>query len=370
MIWLGCLAAFFLGCLPLWAIFGWRKTAVADSQKEISMTILVPFRNEAKRIGPLLASLEKIDYTRFTILFIDDHSTDAGPDLVKKWVQGNENSRIIAAPLDSTGKKSCLALGVQHAMGEVILTTDADCEVPSGWLRSMNNYFANSQTGFVAGLVSPLRQAGFLRKIGAFDMAALTGVSVGSMGHGVPTMCNGANLAFRKEVFEEVNGYEGNIHIPSGDDEFLMHKIHERFPHAVRYNTDRDAVVQTDILNRLSDMIQQRVRWASKWRYHQDRKRKWWAPMLALAYFVFLLGWISCFFRPSGLIWLGGFTLFKLVADYGLIRKVMRRWQNRPGLLYFLLAQLLYPFYVLSFSILSARRQYVWKDRRYEEAIT
>ncbi len=37
-------------------------------------------------------------------------------------------------------------------------------------------------------------------------------------------MCNGANLAFRKDVFNEVSGYKGNIQIASGDDEFLMRK--------------------------------------------------------------------------------------------------------------------------------------------------
>ena len=38
-------------------------------------------------------------------------------------------------------------------------------------------------------------------------------------------MCNGANLAYERKAFYEVNGFTGIDHIASGDDMLLMHKI-------------------------------------------------------------------------------------------------------------------------------------------------
>ena len=39
-------------------------------------------------------------------------------------------------------------------------------------------------------------------------------------------LCNGANLAYKKSIFRELNGFEGNSHISSGDDIFLMEKAY------------------------------------------------------------------------------------------------------------------------------------------------
>jgi hypothetical protein len=41
-------------------------------------------------------------------------------------------------------------------------------------------------------------------------------------------MSNGANMAYRRRVFTEVKGYNGNDSIPSGDDEFLLLKVASR----------------------------------------------------------------------------------------------------------------------------------------------
>ena len=42
-------------------------------------------------------------------------------------------------------------------------------------------------------------------------------------------MCNGANLAYERKAFFEVNGFTGIDHIASGDDMLLMQKIAQRF---------------------------------------------------------------------------------------------------------------------------------------------
>lgn len=43
-------------------------------------------------------------------------------------------------------------------------------------------------------------------------------------------MCNGANLAYERKAFNEVNGFAGVDHIASGDDMLLMHKIGKQYP--------------------------------------------------------------------------------------------------------------------------------------------
>jgi hypothetical protein len=43
-------------------------------------------------------------------------------------------------------------------------------------------------------------------------------------------LCNGANLAYKKTVFTELNGFQGNENIASGDDIFLFEKFYKNIP--------------------------------------------------------------------------------------------------------------------------------------------
>ena len=43
--------------------------------------------------------------------------------------------------------------------------------------------------------------------------------------------CNGANMAYRKDVFLEVNNFESDTSA-SGDDVFLLHSIKAKYPKA------------------------------------------------------------------------------------------------------------------------------------------
>ena len=54
---------------------------------------------------------------------------------------------------------------------------------------------------------------------------ALTAITAGFCGINRPFMCNGANLAFTKHAYIEVNGYSNNFHISSGEDVFLLEDL-------------------------------------------------------------------------------------------------------------------------------------------------
>ena len=93
------------------------------------VSILVPARNEAGRIGPCLESLLGLDYPRTEILVVDDGSTDGTPDVVRRTAAGDARVRLIhAPPLPDgwSGKSHALWYGQREAKGEWLLFTDAD----------------------------------------------------------------------------------------------------------------------------------------------------------------------------------------------------------------------------------------------------
>ncbi len=81
------------------------------------------------------------------------------------------------------------------------------------------------ETAFVSGIVKFSDKDGFWNKLQQLEFSGLVIVGGGLIFAGYPTICNAANLAFRKSVFLEVGGFDDNLHLTSGDDELLMQKI-------------------------------------------------------------------------------------------------------------------------------------------------
>jgi poly-beta-1,6-N-acetyl-D-glucosamine synthase len=368
-----CLCITLLILLPAVSWIGWEKgdkhipTPPPSSTPFIS--ILIPFRNEAHRIHLLQRSMDALRYSpqHFEVLLIDDHSTDNGNEQVAAWADSRAHIHCVQL-LTGEGKKAALTQGVTQARGEIIVTTDADCLFPPEWLSTYAEIFSNPNVMISPGLVAPAEIRSWMHHLLQLEMAALTGVSAGMALLGWVTSCNGANLAFRKSAFLKVNGYSGNEQIPSGDDEFLLNKIANSFPDGVHYSTATSTVVKTALPDTWEEVVSQRVRWASKWKY--NKKSKWAGPVLFLAYTGYVAAWVYALIFPEFLQIAAVLTVLKFGFDYLLMRTVTGRWEVHFPLPYFLMGEVIYPFYYITFSFLAQRRQYVWKGRRYEEALT
>ncbi|MEM1406671.1 MAG: glycosyl transferase family 2, partial [Bacteroidota bacterium] len=160
----------------------------------------------------------------------------------------------------------------------------------------------------------------------------------------------------------EVGGYSDNLNIASGDDEFLMHKIANQDPHGIYFNTNPQGVVYTNSQSSLNHFIQQRKRWASKWTHYKNWRQSLLAVFIGLSNMAVLAG-----------IWhavLGNFTLIillflKLVLEAAYLKSVLIFLNTKVGWVYFVLIQIIYPFYVVYFVVVANLAGYKWKGRSY-----
>ena len=342
---------------------GWKK-AVAQkpgAPSGLRATIVVPARNEARNITRLLDDLKRQTYPLFEVIVVDDHSEDNTADIVRQRLPEHQQLRLVSSA--GTGKKAALARGVQLAQGVVIITTDADCRVPAEWVATLLSYFEKDTVQMVFGGVAIPAQD-YFSTLQSLEFASLIGSGAGTMALGVPTMCNGANLAFRKAAFEAVGGYAGNLHIPSGDDEFLLRKIAEQYPGGIAFSGDERTVVTTMPSQTLRDFIHQRIRWAGKWRHHQSFVSKVLALFVAaFQALVFLLPIMVVMQRIDAGIALG-LWVGKAALEYFFLRHVshiLRLSWNWPA---FLSLQLLYPLYILLIGVFSNFHTFEWKGRK------
>jgi poly-beta-1,6-N-acetyl-D-glucosamine synthase len=345
---------------------GWLQ-AMGNKPDSVSqfhfISIIIPVRNEAASIVRLMEQLCRLQYPSFEIIVVDDGSTDQTMNHVRFF--SGIDKRIRLLPNQGVGKKKAITTGVTEARGEIIVTTDGDCQVQQHWLTLINQYFQKPGIMMVFGGVA-IQGRTFFAHVQAIEFSSLIGSGAAMWSLGNPVMCNGANLAFRRSVFLDVNGYAGNEHIASGDDEFLMRKIHQRHPSGVSFLNHSEAVVQTQAAPNLTSFFRQRIRWAGKWRHNVS------TAAVALAIYVFsvqlsLIGLmlIFIFAHDPEVQFMAGVSLAaRFPAELFFLFPVCRflnvRW-HWPA--YFLL-QFIYPFYVVGTGLFSNLISVNWKDRR------
>jgi dolichol-phosphate mannosyltransferase len=98
------------------------------------VSVVIPARDEAARIGPVLRALCDAPDVH-EVLVVDDHSTDATAD-----VAAVHGARVLPAPPlppSGVGKPWALQHGLEQAAGDVVVTLDADVLPDPGLVRAL-----------------------------------------------------------------------------------------------------------------------------------------------------------------------------------------------------------------------------------------
>ncbi len=331
-----------------------------------AVSVIVAFRNEAPNLPNLVRDLAGSAFPadRFEVILVDDHSEDGSPEIVRELAQKYSNVKLLVLSSDLTGKKSALQFGIERARFGIIATTDADCTLSKNWLTCVASYFEEERTKLLLGPVKLSFDGTFFGQLQVLEFVSVAGTTASTVGLGHPVMANGANFAFRKEVFEEVGGYEDNIAIASGDDEFLMRKIYRRYPVGIKYLNYYEAAVTTAPQPNLKSLVYQRMRWAGKWRHNPDGVARSLAAFIFFATLSFLTLLVVNLRSPG---WSSAILGMKVLIE-GVFIAWMARFLDRPfNMPAFLIIQLFYPFYVVIIGISSAFLPYHWKGRRYSQ---
>lgn len=358
---------------------GWKTLPVwkipDNFQVRTKISILIPARNEAENIEDCINSIIAQTYPKdfFEIIVLDDFSEDETPDLVLNYAKNNiTNVRLlqlakhISVNETQSFKKKAIEIGIQEATGELIVTTDADCIVQPDWLQLIASIYQEKQPKFIAAPVNFHQEENDFERFQSLDFIGMMGITGSGIYTKIMRMCNGANLAYPKSIFTEVNGFQGIDNHASGDDMMLMQKIARIYPNDILYLKNQTATTFTTAKPTLKSFINQRVRWSTKSKGYEERQ------VTAI-----LIGvWLFCVSIPLTFLsslWFGkialgigfGQLLIKMIADYRLL-KTTSTFFNRSDLMRtFVKSSVYHLFYIIIVGFLGGIIQkYEWKGRR------
>ncbi|WP_239468791.1 glycosyltransferase family 2 protein [Sphingobacterium multivorum] len=356
--------------LVLWMRRGWFLLSEPNNTVRPTMTVsvIIAARNEELNIRRTIESILGQNYPRelLELIIIDDHSDDSTSLIVKEYeekgvklIQLNENGRL------NSYKKLAISRAIDCCRGEIIITTDADCRMGSNWLKTVISSFEKECAYLQSSPVVYSEEKSFFERLQTLEFLYLIGLGAAGIGNKKPTTCNGANLAYRKDIFKQMGGFKGIDELASGDDELFLHKVAEQYPDRIIFCKSQDAVVYTDAKPDLKSFISQRRRWASKSTKYKNK------GVIALGisiWFFNLLILVAAVLALCGVKFVAWVVLFalllKMTVEFLFIQP-LTRFASRNELLWYLpllsLAHILYLAYI---GILGNVGKYDWKGRQ------
>jgi cellulose synthase/poly-beta-1,6-N-acetylglucosamine synthase-like glycosyltransferase len=356
-------------CVLAYLIKGWsnlKRPQLFTADFKTKVTVLIAARNEEEKISLTINDILNQDYPKglTEVIIVDDHSTDRTAEIIRtyasqgiKLLQLNENK-----PLNSY-KKKAIAEAISLSIGEFMVATDADCRMGPQWLSSIVNYYEVHNPVMISSPVTYFEEKTIFERLQTLEFSYLVALGASFIGNNRASTCNGANFAYRKDIFYEVGGFRGIDDLASGDDELLLQKVAVKYSGRIAFLKLREAVVYTHAKHTLKEFLNQRRRWASKSTKYKDKK----IVALAVGIWLFnvslllnaLLSFYSGYFFELFFIQFGLKLLFEavfLIPVTQFFKRLNLTWML-PCL------SLVHIIYFVYVGLIGNTKKYVWKDR-------
>ena len=183
-------------------------------EKWPKLSVVVPACNEADKLEPAARTLLKEDYPHLELIFVNDRSTDATPQIIDRLASEDSRVKVIhitELPEGWLGKVHALDRGVAESSGEFVLFTDADVHFRVGTLRKAVaycieegfDYLTAFPTVWPAGVVIDAMISVFFRQL--ILLSRPWGIRDGPLRSCIGV---GAFNMVRRSAFDQTEGFE------------------------------------------------------------------------------------------------------------------------------------------------------------------
>jgi glycosyltransferase involved in cell wall biosynthesis len=205
----------------------------SEAMAEQAISVVICTRDRPGNLATCLEHLKKLDYSNYEVIVVDNAPSDDRTYTVAGQFQVRYVREEVA------GLDRARNTGLANASYNIIAFTDDDVRVDKYWLKAINNCSSQQDLACVSGYVAPAVLNTAYQEIFEFGY--------GGMGHGFSTKYFrrqlmkpqklvwasgfgiGANMAFRKSVFQEIGNFEEALDVGTpthgGGDIEMFHRL-------------------------------------------------------------------------------------------------------------------------------------------------
>jgi len=318
--------------------------------------IIICARNEEKTIERCLQGIFEQDFDKklLEIVLVNDGSTDNTLLIAQKCFASYSGAFQIISNASSVGKKKSITSAIESCHSDLIICRDADTYTESkNWLRTIVSFFETSGKSFIIAPLEIENKNGLLNQLQYFENAALAILTGGFAYYQKAFLCNGANLAFTKKLFRTTGGYNSHIQLNSGDDVLFLEDVKKTSPDAVAYLKNKDASVLTYPLKTFKKLMNQKVRWASKFDKNPNQTNAFLGIIVCLVHVFSLIYLVKPIFTHHIPVFGIIFICFRVFIDFLLLFLASRYFNKPVKWHWFLPLSVFYSFYIIITAVLS-----------------
>ena len=341
---------------------GVQKKFKTISEEELkTCTVIVAARNEEGNILRCLQSLDKMIYPKdkLEILIVDDRSTDNTGKIIDEFIESRPIFRKIISNEETEklrGKTNALATAIEISKGDIIFTTDADCEVKPTWVLKTASYYIDN-IAMVNGFTTQEAHNNF-SGMQSIDFVYLLMIASSTINLGKSISCIGNNMSYLKKAYFEVGGYEALPFSVTEDFNLLM-AINKLGKYKIIYPLDKETLVTSLPCKNLKELYRQKKRWAV------GGLGVPFSGFLILisGYLTYLCILLLPFFYSLLSLYL---LIFKIAIDLFILYPLHKKLGIIKNMKYFFAAEIYFTLYVLALPFLVLfNRKVKWKGREF-----
>ena len=196
---------------------------------ERELSVIICTHNRCETLRTALDSFlgqKDIDYINYELIIVDNNSSDDTPGTVEQFrpVIGDRLKYIWE---ERKGISFARNKGIQAASGKIIMFTDDDILVDRCWLRNLYAVFQEKGCDGVGGRVLPIYPDNCPSWVKENAVKLSGSVVIYDYGDVIRKLDNtmhefiGANIAFKREMFDEVGMFREDITYVGEDREFI-----------------------------------------------------------------------------------------------------------------------------------------------------
>jgi GT2 family glycosyltransferase len=200
------------------AVQRWYETDELPAlSSDPKVTVVVCAYNAESTMAACLESLRDLRYRAYEVVVVDDGSTDRTGRIADEY----DDFHVIHQ--ENKGLSAARNVGIAASTGDIIAFTDSDCVVDPDWLHYLVATFLASGQAAVGGPNLPPPEDSLVAScVAASPGGPLHVLLNDEEAEHIP----GCNMAFRREVLEEIGGFDP-LYRAAGDDVDVCWRLQE-----------------------------------------------------------------------------------------------------------------------------------------------
>lgn len=182
------------------------------------VSVVICAYNAERTMDSCLASLKELNYPNYEVIVVNDGSGDRTLEITQRY----DNVRLISQ--ENKGLSVARNVGIAAATGEIVAFTDSDCTVDPDWLTYLVAKFLDSGLAAVGGPNLSPPEESLVPTCVAVSPGVPTHVLLSDQ---VAEHIAGCNMAFRREVLQEINCFNP-LFRAAGDDVDICWRLQDK----------------------------------------------------------------------------------------------------------------------------------------------